>query len=874
MTQFSDVISRLTRRHSQASLQQTSKPQSPGSEPPPPTKGTAQTPSEGDGEEEKKDGPCEPCEQSQMKPCLTTFDLVSLGVGSCLGTGMYLTTGKVASTMTGPSGVASIFVAGVFSMLTGLCYAELAGCCPKTSGSAYMYAYITLGELAAFVIGWGLIVEYVIGTAAGAVALSETLSSLSEDYLLTFMELLAHAIGLPKLDLVAASICLLLTLLLASGAEMSARVNNVLNLTNITVLLFFAIVSLVLGSARNWIVGGFLPFGMSGMIHAIPTCYFAYIGFDTVAATGAEAQDPSRSVPRSILLSICFNCLAYVIVISCLTYCLPFYLLHHDTAMTDVFPQLGFKAGKYLVAVGAVSGEFAATFGSMFPLPRVLSTMAADGLVFRVLSKICPKRRTPVRATLLSGFVAMVMATFFDLELLIELVLIGTLLAYVMVTFALLHMRYVIHEPRIRLAEPVSVSDSGTATRENTDSDSSQPPGKEEAQPGEGITVHRRKPTPPRKQPTISRSLEQTPKKKDKSRSFMGVKNFPYFKRVGEKTHTQDGDRQNKNVPVVNLKRNSLPLKQKRSLSEALSIGAKQFRFSRGILTKRAEQSGKYSPVPEVSSSEDEQDVLGNRGRDNIKNVDNSTKQKREKIPDAGNVEEITEKPDCVSDLNPDSKTGPRRPSGARGLAGTSEERSDSATQEKSIDLAGKNYNSITPQKTLPHRTSWLKALTDFTDKISLSPKKTICVLACVYGVGIVLCSVMTAHWTRLADGNWVAIVVFGLLSAILLVLVGAVCFMQENPKGKEFRAPLVPALPVLVALFNIHLMTTLSLVAWLLFAAWMAIGLCVYFFYGIRHSSAGEACSNYQLVSLKEVPVTLQNSSTDPEEEVTSLNE
>ena len=119
------------------------------------------------------------------------------------------------------------------------------------------------------------------------------------------------------------------------------------------------------------------------VVRAIPTCYFAYIGFDTVACTGAEAKDPRHAVPLSILLSILINCVAYVIVIMALTFDLPFYMLHHDTAMTDVFPRLNFAAGKYIVAVGAVSGEFAATFGSMFPLPRVLSAMAADGLIFR-----------------------------------------------------------------------------------------------------------------------------------------------------------------------------------------------------------------------------------------------------------------------------------------------------------------------------------------------------------------------------------------------------------------------------------------------------------------------------------------------------------
>ena len=134
--------------------------------------------------------------------------------------------------------------------------------------------------------------------------------------------------------------------------------------------------------AVDWALKTFVSI-MPQVVRAIPTCYFAYIGFDTVAATGAEARDPARSVPRAILLAILLNCLAYVLVLAALTFDLPFYLLPRDTAMTDAFPRLGFAAGKYVVALGAVSGEFAATFGSMFPLPRVLSAMAGDGLIFR-----------------------------------------------------------------------------------------------------------------------------------------------------------------------------------------------------------------------------------------------------------------------------------------------------------------------------------------------------------------------------------------------------------------------------------------------------------------------------------------------------------
>ncbi|KAL8578037.1 hypothetical protein ACOMHN_019753 [Nucella lapillus] len=449
---FARVMSRLGRRHHSAYvthdvnttlLPQSSPSQLPNSPPPPHPPNFTPSNRESMNVTMTSGIPTAP----QMEECLGTFDLVSLGVGSCVGTGMYLTAGIVASTLAGPGGVVSFLVAGAVSMLTGLCYAELAGLCPKSSGSAYMYAYVTAGELVAFVIGWGLVVEYVIGTAAGASALSETLDSLCNGLFSAYTKRLAEAIGLPKLDLVAAAICAALTLLLASGAEMSVKVNNVLNLCNLLVLVTFVLCSLFLGSASNWKTGGFLPMGVSGVVGAIPTCYFAFIGFDALAATGAEAKNPSTAIPRSILLSILLSAVAYVVVILALTYDLPFHLLPPHTAMTEVFPRVNFLPGKYVVAVGAVAGEFAATFGSLFPLPRVLMAMATDGLIFRQLAYICPKRHTPVTATICSGLVAAFMATFFRLAILIDLVLIGTLLAYILVTFALLHMRYVVHKP-------------------------------------------------------------------------------------------------------------------------------------------------------------------------------------------------------------------------------------------------------------------------------------------------------------------------------------------------------------------------------------------------------------------------------------------
>ncbi|KAH9514165.1 hypothetical protein Btru_030451 [Bulinus truncatus] len=381
---------------------------------------------------------------AEMEKCLTTLDLVSLGVGSCCGAGMYLTAGIIAGQKAGPGGILSIILAGLGSVLTGVHYAELAGICPHTSGSAYMYTYVTVGELCAFIIGWGLIVEYVIGTAAASVALSETFHSITEHKISKFFHTCTSALGLPAIDFIAAIVCLLLMWLLASGVKMSARFNNILNCINFCVWSIFVCASFYLGSTSNWSEHkGFLPYGPFGVLSAIPTAFYAFIGFDGLATTGAECKSPIKSIPISIVSSIFINIVTFVFVIVGLTFNMPFNSLPADTAMLDVFAIKGYPVLKYFMAVGAVAGLFAATFGSLFPLPRVLQAMAQDGLVFRYFSSVCPKRHTALRATIVSGLIAAFLAAFINLTLLIELVLIGTLLAYVIVTYATLIIRYI-----------------------------------------------------------------------------------------------------------------------------------------------------------------------------------------------------------------------------------------------------------------------------------------------------------------------------------------------------------------------------------------------------------------------------------------------
>ncbi|MEQ2157268.1 hypothetical protein GOODEAATRI_000214 [Goodea atripinnis] len=349
---------------------------------------------------------------------LTTVDLVSLGVGSCVGTGMYVVAGLVAKAMAGPGVILSFIIAAVASILSGVCYAEFGVRVPKTTGSAYTYSYVTVGEFVAFFIGWNLILEYLIGTAAGASALSSMFDSLANhsisNYMITHLGTLR---GLGKgedtyPDLLALFIALLVTVIIALGVRNSVGFNNVLNIVNLVVWVFMIIAGLFFLSASNWEGGNFLPYGWSGVMQGAATCFYAFIGFDIIATTGEEAKNANTSIPYAITASLVTCLTAYVSVSVILTLMVPYNLIDGSAPLMEMFAAHGFMWGKYTVAVGSIAGLTVSLLGSLFPMPRVIYAMA------------------PILALLVS------------LRDLIEMMSIGTLLAYTLVSVCVLLLRY------------------------------------------------------------------------------------------------------------------------------------------------------------------------------------------------------------------------------------------------------------------------------------------------------------------------------------------------------------------------------------------------------------------------------------------------
>lgn len=239
---------------------------------------------------------------------------------------------------------------------------------------------------------------------------------------------------------------------MAFGARESAMVNNIFTMTNVSVVLFVIIAGSFKANPANWNLkedipdgfgsGGFFPYGISGVIKGAAICFYGFIGFDVIATAGEEAKTPQRSIPLAVVVSLTIIFLAYFGISTVLTMMLPYHAQNENAPLPHVFKEFGWTVAEYIVSYGAIFGLAASLMGAMFPLPRVIYAMAKDGLLFEIMGKVHPKFNTPMAGTLIAGTLTGLLAAIFDLNQLVNMMSIGTLMAYSIVAACVMLLRY------------------------------------------------------------------------------------------------------------------------------------------------------------------------------------------------------------------------------------------------------------------------------------------------------------------------------------------------------------------------------------------------------------------------------------------------
>ncbi|XP_035391913.1 cationic amino acid transporter 4 [Electrophorus electricus] len=384
---------------------------------------------------------------TSLKRCLSTLDLAMLGVGGMVGSGLYVLTGTVAKDTAGPAVVLSFLIAGVASLMAALCYAEFGARVPKT-GSAYMFTYVSVGEIWAFLIGWNVILEYMIGGAAVARAWSGYLDSIFNHRIQNFTESYVMRWDVPFLahypDLLAAGILLVASVFISFGVRVSSWLNHIFSTISMLVITFILVFGFMLANPANWSAqeGGFAPYGLSGVMAGTATCFYAFVGFDVIAASSEEAEDPQKAVPIATAISLGLAATAYILVSTVLTLIVPWHTLDPNSALSDAFFRRGYSWAGFIVAVGSICAMNTVLLSNLFSLPRIVYAMAEDGLFFSIFSRVNPVTKVPVIAILVFGSLMAFLALIFDLEALVQFLSIGTLLAYTFVAASIIVLRF------------------------------------------------------------------------------------------------------------------------------------------------------------------------------------------------------------------------------------------------------------------------------------------------------------------------------------------------------------------------------------------------------------------------------------------------
>jgi APA family basic amino acid/polyamine antiporter len=400
--------------------------------------------------------------EHQLRKNLSALDLTVFGVGVIIGTGIFVLTGKVAKADAGPAVALSFLIAGIVCGLAALCYAEFASTVP-VAGSAYTFSYATLGEFVAWIIGWDLVLELALGAATVSVGWSEYLNQLLGVIGIPLPDSLAGEEA--TVNLPAIAIALIMTAVLVLGIKLSSRVTSVIVAIKVVIVLLVIVVGLFYVKSGNYspfippaepgenasgltapfiqLLAGFSPstYGLGGVFAGAAIVFFAFIGFDIVATAAEETKDPKRDLPRGILGSLVICTLLYVAVSLVVVGMQNYRELSVEAPLAEAFRSVGLSFVSSLISVGALAGLTSVVLILMLGQSRVLFAMSRDHLLPPAIGAVHPRWGTPYRITIATGIVVALLAGFLPISTLAELVNIGTLFAFVLVSIAVIILR-------------------------------------------------------------------------------------------------------------------------------------------------------------------------------------------------------------------------------------------------------------------------------------------------------------------------------------------------------------------------------------------------------------------------------------------------
>ncbi|UQS84473.1 amino acid permease [Apilactobacillus apisilvae] len=376
-----------------------------------------------------------------LKRTIDTKDLIMMGVGAVIGAGIFITPGTVAATVAGPGVMISFVLATIVCTLCAMCYAEFSSAIPIT-GSAYTFGNIVFGEITGWIIGWGLILEYMLSVAAVSASWSSYFQSFLRGIGITIPKAISANYNPGKgtyVDLIAVVIVLFISWILMRGVKTSAKLNDIMVIVKIAIILIFIVVGFFFIKPGNW--QPFLPFGVHGVFQGASLVFFAYLGFDVIASSAGEVKNPKKTMPRGIVGTLFICTILYILVSVVLTGIVPYKDLNVSDPVAYAIHYINLDKLGILISIGALAGMFTMMVNMVFSSSRLIYSIGRDGLFPKKLSKIDHKTNVPKRSIVFVTIIIAFMGGFVSLDKLVSLVNIGTLVAFTFMSIGIIPLR-------------------------------------------------------------------------------------------------------------------------------------------------------------------------------------------------------------------------------------------------------------------------------------------------------------------------------------------------------------------------------------------------------------------------------------------------